>query len=199
MIQDWTNLSCLIQLEDPFVLRKALDVTRSQLWAIQERLDLQGEGGQSRRLKNIKRSNLFKTSIPTIFIHIHHFRRHLEQLADEKQDLKNEIGRLEGEVARLQTLLHKVSITEPNQTPKSNQTTGTTQTRWERVFKRRGERCICWAQRWGNPKARLAKVLRARNTAKKQDTGLCTGAAGWWRVGSRGGRKCAKEEVATSW
>ena len=36
------------QLEDPFVLRKALDVTRSQLWAIQERLDLQGEGGQNR-------------------------------------------------------------------------------------------------------------------------------------------------------
>ena len=37
------------QLEDPFVLRKALDVSRAQLWAIQERLDLHGEGGQSRQ------------------------------------------------------------------------------------------------------------------------------------------------------
>ena len=36
------------QLEDPFVLRKALDVSRAQLWAIQERMDLHGEGGQSR-------------------------------------------------------------------------------------------------------------------------------------------------------
>ena len=42
------------QLEDPFVLRKALDVTRSQLWAIQERLELQGEGGQRRQLANMK-------------------------------------------------------------------------------------------------------------------------------------------------
>ena len=49
-----SNQFVVSQLEDPFVLRKALDVTRSQLWAIQERIELQGEGGQSRQLTNMK-------------------------------------------------------------------------------------------------------------------------------------------------
>ena len=52
LIEMKSNQFALPQLEDPFVLRKALDVTRSQLWAIQERLELQGEGGQSRQLTN---------------------------------------------------------------------------------------------------------------------------------------------------
>ena len=35
----------------------------------------------------------------------------MQKLADEKQDLKNEIGRLEGEVARLGALLQQVPLT----------------------------------------------------------------------------------------
>ena len=54
LIRSRSNEFVLPQLEDPFVLRKALDVTRSQLWAIQERIELQGEGGQSRQLTNMK-------------------------------------------------------------------------------------------------------------------------------------------------
>ena len=40
------------QLEDPFVLRKALDVSRKQLWELQDRLNQLGpDGGVSRWVK----------------------------------------------------------------------------------------------------------------------------------------------------
>ena len=71
------------QLEDPFVLRLALDVSRKQLWGLQARMEALGpDGGVSRQ--------------------------ELKQLMEEKQDLSVEVVRLQGEVGRLEAMLEQV-------------------------------------------------------------------------------------------
>ena len=127
----------------------------------------------------------------------------MQQLADEKQDLKHEIGRLEGEVARLQTLLHQVkhNRTKPIRTRHRDRTEPQVQLRLDESESLREEVNDAFAELkdGGTPRPDWQRCWRERNTAKKRDTGLCTGAAGWLRVGSRGGGKFARVEVATSW
>ena len=53
------------------------------------------------------------------------------------------------------------------------------------------------SSKMGEPQGPTGKGGGEEEKEKKGE--VCTGAAKWWRVESRGGERCAREEVVTSW